>query len=213
MAKKVLILGAAGQIPSIVIPKLLKETDVDMTLLARNAKSRLTASDPERETIVDGDINDTSKLTDVMKGQDIVFSDVPHAEAMSSVIKEMDQAGVKRLIVAGLLDVDDTVVGPFKKWNNDMIGSGYPDTKKAYQELLDSDVDYTYLKMTWLYNDKNNENYKVIPAGEPFKGTQVTREAIAKLIVSIIEDPSKYQREDIGVVEPGTENLSKPSFY
>ncbi|NHN35235.1 saccharopine dehydrogenase [Paenibacillus agricola] len=43
-------------------------------------------------------------------------------------------------------------------------------------------------------------------------GAQVTREAVAQLIVDVIENPADYAKTSIGVSEPNT-NWSKPSFY
>lgn len=66
--------------------------------------------------------------------------------------------------------------------------------------------------MSWLYNQDNNYRYEVIPQGQPMKGTQVTRQAVAKLITDMVIDPELYKAQSIGVVEPNTE-WDKPSFY
>jgi len=49
--------------------------------------------------------------------------------------------------------------------------------------------------------------------GDPFRSTQVTREAVAQLIVDIImTSDGRYTGQSLGVGEPDTE-WDKPSFY
>jgi hypothetical protein len=74
-------------------------------------------------------------------------------------------------------------------------------------------LDYTILRLTWLYNEKGNTKYSLTQKGEPFRGTEVTREAVSQLVVDILNDGSgKYVQKSIGVSEPDTDG-EKPSFY
>ncbi len=73
--KRVLILGTNGQIARIVTDRLLSETDHDLTLYLRRSK-RLRQVDPQRETVPDGDVNDTPKLAEAMRGHDIVYANL-----------------------------------------------------------------------------------------------------------------------------------------
>lgn len=58
-------------------------------------------------------------------------------------------------------------------------------------KLVDeSGLDYTYLRMTWLYNQEGNRSYKLIPQREPYKGAQVTRQAVAQYVMDLLQDPS-----------------------
>ena len=70
--KTVLILGAAGQISSYLIPALLQQTDFNLKLYARNANNRIKVTDPSRETVIDGDFNDKDTLNQAMDGVDAV---------------------------------------------------------------------------------------------------------------------------------------------
>lgn len=69
---KVAILGAAGRISKILTDNLRNETDHDIVLFARNPSGRLEASDPEKETLIDGDFNDKDALKDGISGADVV---------------------------------------------------------------------------------------------------------------------------------------------
>ena len=92
-----------------------------------------------------------------------------------------------------------------------MMGD-YTPYKQAAKVILNSGLNTTYLRMTWLYDENGNEKYQIVPEGQPLRGTQVTRQAVAKLVTAIVRHPSLYQYANIGVVEPGTE-WDKPSFY
>lgn len=59
---KILILGAAGQIPRYLTPMLLEQTDTELVQFARNANKRVSVSDESREVVVNGDFTDTEAL-------------------------------------------------------------------------------------------------------------------------------------------------------
>lgn len=211
MAKKVLILGAASQISHYLIPDLLEQTDAQLTLFARNAQNRLKEYQSKTK-IIDGDWTNSEELLAALKGQDIVYlATVPNTKTSEVIVRTMKQANVKRLIVAGGLGIFDEVAGKFGEWNARMIGD-YSAIKEASFTLCDKDLDVTFLRMSWLYDQDNNTKYEIVPEGKPYKGTQVTRQAVAQLITNIVKKPSLYNNQNIGVVEPNTE-WDKPSFY
>lgn len=211
--KKIILLGATSNISKYLIPMLLKKSDNQITLFARRAEQRLTEyKENPQITLIDGDWNNLSDLRKGIKDQDIVYMATGHfIEANQNVVKVMKEENVKRLIVAGGLGIYDEVAGKFGKWNARMMGD-YTNIKKAAAIIDNSDLDYTFLRMTWLYNQDNNYSYEIVPQGQPMKGTQITRQAVAKLISDIIAKPDLYRSESIGVVEPNTE-WDKPSFY
>lgn len=57
------------------------------------------------------------------------------------------------------------IIGAYSPTNNRVVGAKLVD---------ESGLDYTYLRMTWLYNQEGNRSYKLILQGEPYKGAQVT---------------------------------------
>jgi len=213
---KILILGAAGQVARLLREKLLNESSNDLVLYARNAKERIEVSDAARETVIDGDFLDTKQLQEAMTGVDVVYlNDMGDVKAVQNVVEQMDKAGVKRFIGASILGIYNEVSGEFGEWNQQMIGSSprmqiQKDTAKLVEE---SDLDYTLLRLTWLYNDDQQAAYAVTRKGEPFVGAQITRQAVAQAIFDIItSDDSTYINESLGLSEPGSEKLSKPSF-
>lgn len=134
---------------------------------------------------------------------------------IENIIEVMGETGVKRMIAASVLDIYDDVAGEFGRWNDSIIGN-LPVMhvhKENARRVEDSSLDYTLLRLTWLYDDAEVESYNTTDKGEPFVGAQVTRHAVARMVMDIIEDPSKFSRECPGVFEPGSEDMVKPDFY
>ena len=211
---KILILGAAGQISKMLINRLLQETDAQLVLYARNANRRIANSEPSRVTNIDGDFNDSAKLLEVMEGVEIVYlNDMNSPEATQTIVDAAKKSGVAKIIGATILGIYDEVIGEFGKWNARMVGrTGTNRHKESAKIIEDSGIDFTLLRLTWLYNQEDNERYMVSQKGEPFIGAQVARQAVARLIMDIIENPAIYSNKSLGVSEPNTD-FPKPSFY
>ena len=97
--KKVLILGANGQIARLVISRLLQETDVHLTLYLRKS-ARLQSLAGERVDVLEGDVNDFAALTKAMKGQDIVYANLggKFEPMAANIVKAMEENQVSRSI-------------------------------------------------------------------------------------------------------------------
>ena len=213
---KILILGAAGQIARMLTQELLHKTEHSIVLYARNGHKRLTHLNDSREVIIDGDFKDKDKLVDAMKDADLVYiNDMGDEKSTQAIIDAMYETGVKRVIAASVLGIYDEVSGAFGEWNKRMIG-GSPrmDSQVESARILEnSNLDYTLLRLTWLYNEAGNTNYMISQKEEPFIGAQVTRQAVTRLIMDIIDEKSdNYLRTSLGVSEPDTD-WDKPSFY
>ncbi|WP_447951695.1 NAD(P)H-binding protein [Chryseobacterium koreense] len=214
--KTVLILGAAGQVGKMLTDDLLEQTDHNIVLYARNANERLKAKDPNRVKIFDGDFKDAEALSKAMKGVDIVYlNDTGDPEGVATIVNTMKEHKVKRIIVATVLDIYNEVNTPFGEWNRRMR------SEERFQKghlvsvshLEVPELDYTLLRLTWLYNKEGNRNYMITQKGEPFKGAQVTRQAVSQLVTDIIKEPTdKFIKTSLGVSEPNTD-WDKPSFY
>jgi hypothetical protein len=213
---KILILGAAGQISRMLTKELLNKTEHSIVLYARNGHKRLVVTDDSREVIFSGDFNDRDELVKAMKDVDLVYlNDMGDSSLTKIIIDSMHIAGVNRVIGASVLGIYDEVPGAFGEWNKRMIGD-HPRMRgqiESARMLESSELDYTILRLTWLYNQAGNSKYLVTQKGEPFKGAQVTRQAVTQLIMDIIEEKSsKYHKTSLGVGEPNTDWV-KPSFY
>lgn len=214
---KILILGAAGQISQLVTKGLLKESNHELVLFARNASRRLNNYQDDRVTLIDGDFNDRTALQVAMKNVDVIYlNDMGQSKATENIVETMKAQHVNKIIGASILGIYDEVAGKFGVWNNQMIGHSprLDDQKTSAQIIENSGLTYTLLRLTWLYNNTNDTDYALTEKGEPFIGAEVSREAVTKLITDIIaDDTNVFDERSIGVYSPGSEKLSKPSFY
>ena len=71
MSKKMVILGAAGQIARQLTVRLLAETDLNLVLYGRHVSQRLAKwAANDRVTLVDGDFQDQARLQAALVGTD-----------------------------------------------------------------------------------------------------------------------------------------------
>lgn len=211
--KKVLVLGASGQIARWVIEMLADRRDVSLTLYARNSK-KVKPIAPKTARVVEGDVLDTGRLDDAVSGQDIVYANLTGDDIdvqAKGVIAAMKGAGVQRLIFVTSLGILDEVPGRFGEWNRRMIGAYLPSFRRASDAIEASGLDYTVLRPAWL-TDADEVDYATTARGEPFKGTEVSRKSVAALIVKIIEMPESHSKGNVGVHKPNTDG-DKPAFY
>jgi len=211
---KVMILGAAGQIGRLVTDDLLAQTDFDLVLYGHELSTRLADKQSERVTLVDGDFTETEKIKEHLTGVDAVYvSYVAGSDVVAGLIKVLDEAGVKRFIVANVPDLYQEVTGPFQQWYRDNTGIIWKsDARKAADLVEASDLDYVILRITWLYNQANNTNVHITRKGEPFTEAQVTRQAVAQTVTDLLTGKVTAHRDSLGLGEPDTA-FSKPSFY
>jgi len=210
---KVCLLGATSRISSYLIPQLLQLPNITLTLFGHNVTHRLAQYQGlPNVQLINGDFCQVERVTMAVQQQQIVFlATATNPELNRQIVLAMHTAKCQRLIIAGVLGIENELSGAFKAWNYQMLGDagGF---KSAAQLLFNGGLTYTYLRMAWLYNQPANESYQVIPSGQPVKGTQASRQAIAALITRISQQPRLYENQSIAVVEPQTE-WAKPSFY
>lgn len=211
----ILILGAAGQIARLLTDELIQNTNHNIILYARNAGQRLRGEESDRVKVIDGDFKDRDSLIIAMKGVDLVYVNaMGDVEATASIVAAMNESGLSRIIVATILGIYDEVPGNFGKWNKQMVGNSRIKQQAESVSMVEvPTLNYTILRLTWLYNKSNRNQYMLTEKGIQFQGAQVTRQAVCQLIMDIIQDKSgRYHQTSLGVSEPDT-NWDKPSFY
>lgn len=211
--KKVLVLGAGGQIAHWVIEMLKDNDDVELTLFLRHPR-KLHGSAPKNTKVVQGDVLNREQLNHAVAGQDIVYANLTGDDIdlqAKAIVDAMNGAGVKRLIFVTSLGIYDEVPGKFGAWNRSQIGAYLPPFRRAADAIEASGLDYTVLRPAWL-TDKDEVDYETTERNEPFKGTEVSRKSVAALIVKIIDSPKLYSRSNPGVNKPDTDG-DKPAFF
>ncbi|WP_261806869.1 NAD(P)H-binding protein [Lapidilactobacillus luobeiensis] len=205
--KKVLILGAHGQIAQLVTARLLAETtDIRLMLYLRHSE-RLTNPNPSRVEIIDGDVNDLATLSQAVAGQDLVYANLGgEFEPMArKIVQTMTTNQVKRLIYVTGLGLYHEVPGEFGRWGEASIGTPVmDDTRRAAALIEQSNLNYTIIRAAYM-NDDPQIDYELTVKGEPFKGTIISRASLADLIVKIIRNPQLHQFASLGVDQPGTD--------
>lgn len=195
--KKVIILGASGNIAKHVIDILIKKDDIDLTLFLRNTKrlkNKEVSTHADRCRIIEGDVLNYKQLKEAVSGQDIVYANLAgDLEAMAkNIVKAMTETGVKKIIFISSIGIYDT---PLKS-----ILKPY---RKAADVIEASPLDYTILRPTWFTRD-DEVDYETTRKGEPERGSVISKKSLAALISKIIETPEKYVRENLGVNKPNS---------
>jgi len=210
--RKVLVLGAGGQIARWVIEMLAHNRDVELTLFLRHAKG-LKGSAPKNSQVVEGDVLNKERLNQAVAGQDMVYANLSGDDIdlqANNIVEAMSAAGVKRLIFVASLGIYDEVPGKFGAWNRRQIAAYLPPFRRAADIIEASGLNYTILRPAWL-TDADEVDYETTARNEPFKGTEVSRKSVGALIVKMIDSPKLSVRSNLGVNKPNTDG-DKPAF-
>ena len=218
MYKYITILGAAGQIAQKLTATLLTYTDMHLTLYGRQLSTRLHPEilDHERVTVIEGSFQNPAKLEQAVTNAEIVFVGAMESGSdMASIVKALSRKNVRRVIGLSMAGLSGEFPAALEKWTFDNLPISYVQGERQARNVLrESNLNYTILRLTWLYNDSENTNYELIPEGVQFNDAQVTREAVVKAIFDIlhVDDETPFHRASIGIGEPGT-HYDKPSFH
>jgi len=189
---KILILGANGQLARNTIQFFLKQPEVNLTLYLRRA-SRLTNPNPNRVTVIEGDVLDMDTLKSAMQGQDVVYANLAGRmeKQARNIINAMHGIGLKRLIFISSMGIYGEVPGESYR----SILDPYRDSAAVIEA---SDLDYTILRPGWFTRD-DEINYRVTQKGESFKGHDVSLNSLSDLIVKLALSPTLEVRHSLGV--------------
>ena len=218
MYKYITILGAAGQIAQKLTATLLTYTDMHLTLYGRQLSTRLHPEilEHERVTVIEGSFQNPAKLEQAVTNSEIVFVGAMESGSdMASIVKALSRKNVRRVIGLSMAGLSGEFPAALEKWTFDNLPISYVQGERQARNVLrESNLNYTILRLTWLYNDPENTNYELIPEGVQFNDAQVTREAVVKAIFDIlhVDDETPFHRASISIGEPGT-HYDKPSFH
>lgn len=202
--KNVLVIGASSKIALWADRKLAEDDDVNLTLFLRHPEK--LSADLQQEKIIVGDATKLEDVQKAVKGMDIVYASLAGEvkKAAETIVKAMDNEGVKRLIWTSSLGIYNEIPGEFGRWNQQVLGGYYHRYRLAADIIENSDLDYTIIRPAWL-TDLDEVDYETTTRNEPFKGTEVSRKSVAAFVISLIKDPAKAVRDSIGVDKPGTD--------
>lgn len=194
--KKVLIIGATGTIGSAVRETLLRETDDQLTLFARQT-GRLTASD--RETVVAGNVMQDADLDQAIQGQDAVFVALSGnlGQFAQKIVAAMDRQQVSRLLFITSMGIYDEIPASVGRSGNLSHNPVLQTCRNAADVVEGSDLNYTVIRPGWFTNGP--VDYEVTRKGEPFGGHDVSVASIADMVWQLTEDENLYSHDSIGL--------------
>ena len=211
--KNVIIMGANGRTAQEIIPRVLEQNDVHLTLFLRHA-SRLEHMKSERVDVVEGDATNLADVERAMKGQDIVINTMGGMDLdkkTANIIKAMQDNGVKRLISISAGGIYDELPEPFNTWDKKIVGQTRPINRRSAEEIEQSGLTYTILRPVWLTN-KPIETVELTQKGETFKGTETSRSSLGRFIADIVKNPDSHKNENLGISQPNTDG-DRPAAY
>lgn len=210
---KVILLGANGSTAREIIPRLLEQDDVELTLFSRHVV-RLRDVTNKRVQTVEGDARSLDALCHAIKGQDIVISAMGGADlgdTTEGVVRVMEELGVRRLISISAGGIYDELPEPFNSWDKDMVGYTRPTNLKTADVIERSSLDYTVLRPVWL-TDKPIEDVELTRKDETYKGTETSRASLARFVAELVKNPERHVNENLGISQPHTDG-GRPAAY
>ena len=198
MSKRILIIGATGSIGSKLRKTLLSKTDYKLTLYSTRAnRIQVTAG---REVAIAGDVFNKNDLSRAVANQDVVFAALSGdlGRMAKSIVDVMEKSTTKRLIFITSMGIYNEIprsIGGGNLNENSML--------RPYREAADviekSNLSYTLIRPGWF--DEGSDNYEITKKGEMFKGHDVSRQAIANLVLKCIQENFGV-RESLGINRP-----------
>jgi len=205
----ILMIGADSAIARLVETQILNDkafADVKLTMFLRD-KSQVTDLLSLQSSVIEGDVTDLKALSNAVEDQDIVFDTLgvtQTTEPTRNIIRTMRENGVVRVVSINDLGIYGEVPGKFGQWNKAMVGKRLEIGQQMATLYENSGLDVTILRLAWL-NNESTISYELTPKGELFKGTTVSRQSVANIMLKIIDDPDYLSQENVGVDKPGTD--------
>lgn len=211
--KNVILIGANGRTSKEIIPRLLEQEDVKLTLFLRCAR-RMQDMQSDRVNVVDGDAANLADLTRAIRGQDIVISTMGGIDLdakTANIVKAMKEVDARHIVVISAGGIYDELPEPFNAWDKGMVGQYRPINLKTAELAEQPGLTYTVLRPVWLTN-KPTEVFQLTQKGETFKGTETSRASIGRLVADIVRDPERYVNQNVGISQPNTDG-NRPVAY
>ncbi|WP_334329986.1 NAD(P)H-binding protein [Companilactobacillus sp. HBUAS59699] len=194
--ENVLLIGASGSIGSVVRKNLLDTSENHLTLFVRDPE-RLGEVDDERETVFAGDATNIDDVNAAVENQDVIFISVTGELPLitQNVVDAMHNNEVKRVILISSMGIYNEVNSD---GNSDNVESVLIPYRKAADIVEESDLDSTVIRPSW-FDNNTDLNYQITFKGETFVGRNVSRRSVADLVTRIINEPTLYENESLGI--------------
>lgn len=209
----VILIGANGSTSKEIIPRLLEQDDVKLTLFLRRA-SRVQHMQSDRVNVVEGDAAELADLIRAIRGQEIVISTLGGMDLdakTANIVQAMKEVGARHIIVISAGGIYDELPEPFNAWDKHMVGQYRPINLKAAEVAEQSGLAYTVLRPVWL-TDKPTEAFQLTRKGETYRGTETSRVSIGRFVADVVKNPELHTNENLGISQPNTDG-DRPAAY
>ena len=193
----VALLGATGKAGKYILQELLNKGYVVKALIRK--PNEFTITHPLLE-IIPGDIKNLETARTLIKGCNAVIAaigprkDEPLISSLSTIniLKAMEEFGIKRYIsLAGLnIDIPGDNKSEANKTKSDWMRQNFPDAvadrQKAYDILVESDIDWTMIRLPWI--EQTDERRGVIVNLYDCPGEKISTTDLADFIIGQIEN-------------------------
>lgn len=211
--KNVILIGANGSTSREIIPRLLEQDDVKLTLFLRRA-SRMQDMQSDRVDVVEGDATRLADLARAISGQEIVISTMGGMDLdakTANIVRAMKEVGARHIVVISAGGIYDELPEAFNAWDKRMVGQYRPINLKTAEVVEQAGLTYTVLRPVWLTN-KPTEEFQLTRKGETFKATETSRASIGRFVADLVKHPQRYAHQNLGISQPNTEG-DRPAAY
>ncbi len=200
---KIALIGGTGKSGKYLVEELLRQ-EFSLRLLLRNPEN-FQVDNPLIE-VVSGDARDYEAVRTLTEGCEAIISAVGFRAgeepifslATENVLRAMQEWGVTRYISLTGLNVDtpfDHKTAPTQA-GTEYMKANYPkttaDKQAEYQTLVDSQADWTLVRLPWIQLTEVGEDVKV--SLEDCPGEAVSASALARFLVAQLSDDT-YVRQ------------------
>lgn len=212
MPQTVTVIGANGQIARLVEQHYLNHDQVNLKLFARNVQ-RLPQefAAANNVQIIEGDARNYNDVFKAVAGSDLVYANLGgvFTPMVHNIVQAMNEQQVRRLIHVTGLGLYHEVPDPFGTWVEESCGHAVMEDTRDAARLIENngDLDYTIIRAGYMSNAPVVD-YELTHRHEPFKGTTISRASIADLIERMIDDPSLFVNDSLGIAQAGTDGAT-----
>ncbi|TCI44304.1 MULTISPECIES: NAD(P)-dependent oxidoreductase [unclassified Exiguobacterium] len=199
---KLFVLGATGRTGHQFVDQAI-EHGHHVTAFVREQKKLIPT--PQLE-IIEGDVSDSSALTDALKGHDAVISclgtDLSDADFLASVtdalVPAMKANDVTRILYLASAGIDKEIPGIAGTVVTFMLRKPLRDHRAAVDLWRNSSFDYTIVRPMQLTDGPRTSVYRTDIDGIPADGKQISRADVAQFMLNTVEENS-FVRQSIGL--------------
>ncbi|WP_267201828.1 NAD(P)-binding oxidoreductase [Limosilactobacillus kribbianus] len=193
---KILVIGATSPLGQEICARL-EQSSHHLRAMTRSAAKLANAN----YEVVEADALNQNSLVQAMQGQDIVIAGVSGKmilDQAKNIATAAQEAGVKHIYWITGLGIHHEIKGARGMMLN-MLLKRMPEYEAAADAIAAGPVSSTLLRLPNITSGEEL-SYKIDLEGEQPKGSKITRKAVARAVVDLIDQgPDKYANASISI--------------